>query len=152
MALVVSTADPGLHVFPTHRLFVGRPDLAEVREGEPFADLEEALAALADEPFDRSATVAYRRGRVELVRGREDELDVELVDRHGLDGISYTPRNGEPRSQRSIAAQADVAFILREPRVDDVFATARRGERMPQKSTYFFPKPLSGLLFHPIEA
>jgi uncharacterized protein (DUF1015 family) len=32
-----------------------------------------------------------------------------------------------------------------------VFAVARRGERMPQKSTYFFPKPLSGLLFHPVE-
>ena len=151
MALVVSTSDPGLHVFPTHRLFVGRPDLAEVREGESFADLEEALAALAVEPFDRSATVAYRRGRVELVRGREDELDVALVDRHGLEGISYTPETAA-----AIAAvdrgQADVAFIMREPRVADVFATARRGERMPQKSTYFFPKPLSGLLFHPIEA
>ena len=44
----------------------------------------------------------------------------------------------------------DVAYLLREPRVDDVFAVARRGERMPQKSTYFFPKPLSGLLFHPL--
>ena len=28
MALLVSTADPGLHVFPTHRVFSGRPDLA----------------------------------------------------------------------------------------------------------------------------
>jgi uncharacterized protein (DUF1015 family) len=34
--------------------------------------------------------------------------------------------------------------------VADVFAAARRGERMPPKSTYFFPKPLSGLLFHPV--
>ena len=151
MALVVSTADPGLHVFPTHRLFTGRPDLAEAREGEPFADLGEALGALAAAPFGRSAAVAYRTGQVELVRGREDELDVELVDRHGLTGISYTPTAGD-----AIAAvdrgDADVAFILREPRVADVFAKARRGERMPQKSTYFFPKPLSGLLFHPIDA
>jgi uncharacterized protein (DUF1015 family) len=31
-----------------------------------------------------------------------------------------------------------------------VFATARAGRRMPQKSTYFYPKPLSGLLFHTV--
>ncbi len=68
----------------------------------------------------------------------------------GLDGIEYTPHRDE-----AVAAvdggEADVAFLLREPRVEDVFAVARRGERMPPKSTYFFPKPLSGLLFHPVE-
>jgi uncharacterized protein (DUF1015 family) len=46
---------------------------------------------------------------------------------------------------------ADLALLLRAPRVGDVFSAARRGERMPPKSTYFFPKPLSGLLFHPLE-
>jgi uncharacterized protein (DUF1015 family) len=39
---------------------------------------------------------------------------------------------------------------MRPTRIDDVFAVARRGEVMPQKSTYFFPKLLSGLLFHPV--
>jgi uncharacterized protein (DUF1015 family) len=150
MALVVSTQDPGLRVFPTHRVFSGRPDLAELREGEPYESLEEALHSLAREPYSHSAAVAYRRRHVELVLGNEGELDVELVDRHGLDGIGYTARSDE-----AIAAvddgEADVAFLLRDPRVEDVFAVARRGERMPQKSTYFFPKPLSGLLFHPVE-
>lgn len=150
MALVVSTEDPGLRVFPTHRAFSDRPDLAELHEGERSESLDEALDLLASEPFARSAAVAYRRGRVELVRGHEGDLDVELVDRHGLDGIRYTPR-----AQEAVAAvdsgEADVAFLLRDPRVEDVFAVARRGERMPPKSTYFFPKPLSGLLFHPVE-
>jgi uncharacterized protein (DUF1015 family) len=151
LALVVPAHDVGLHVFPTHRLFSGRPDLAAVREGEVVARLDDALTALAAEPFSHSAAVAYRRGRVELVRGADGELDVELVDRHGLEGIEYTAR-----AQEAIAAvdrgDADVAFLLREPRVDDVFALARRGERMPPKSTYFHPKPLSGLLFHPVAA
>jgi uncharacterized protein (DUF1015 family) len=150
MALVVSTEDPGLRVFPTHRVFSDRPDLAELHEGEPSDSLEEALDLLAIEAFARSAALAYRRGRVELVRGREGELDVELVDRHGLDGIEYTPRADEALAAVD-SGQADVAFLLRDPRVEDVFAVARRGERMPQKSTYFFPKPLSGLLFHPVE-
>ena len=150
MALVVSTEDPGLQVFPTHRVFRGRPDLAQLREGTPCTDLDAALARLADEPRSRSAAVAYRADHVELVRGEEGELDVELVDRHGLDGIDYTPAAAD-----AVAAvdrgEADVAFLVRPPRIGDVFATARRGERMPPKSTYFFPKPLSGLLFHPLE-
>lgn len=150
MALVVSTEDPGLQVFPTHRVFRGRRDLAELREGEPCGDLDDALARLAGEPDARSAAVAYRSDGAELVQGEEGELDVELVDHHGLDGIDYTPVATE-----AIAAvdrgEADVAFLVRPPRIGDVFATARRGERMPPKSTYFFPKPLSGLLFHPLE-
>ena len=151
MALLVSTEDPGLQVFPTHRVFRGRPDLAELREGETCAGLDEALAKLADEPHSYAAGVAYRRGRVELVRGEDAELDVELVDRHGLEGIDYTPVAAE-----AVAAvdrgEADVAFLVRAPRIGDVFASARRGERMPPKSTYFFPKPLSGLLFHPLDS
>jgi uncharacterized protein (DUF1015 family) len=150
MALVVPTSDAGLHVFPTHRVFAHRPDLADLREGDPCTGLEDALARVAAAPYDRSVAVVYRRDVVEIVHGDEGELDVELVDRHGFEGISYTIRADE-----AVAAvddgTADAAFILREPRVEDVFATARRGERMPPKSTYFYPKPLSGLLFHPLE-
>jgi uncharacterized protein (DUF1015 family) len=151
MALVVSTEDPGLQVFPTHRLFRSRPDLAELREGEPCSDLDEALARLAEEPRARSAAVAFRSDGAELVRGNDGELDVELVDRHGLEGIDYTPVTAEAVAAVDRGA-ADVAFLVRPPRMGDVFATARRGERMPPKSTYFFPKPLSGLLFHPLES
>jgi uncharacterized protein (DUF1015 family) len=150
MGLVVSVGDPGLHVYPTHRLFVDRPDLAELREGEPYPDLQEARVALGEEPFERSAAIAYRRGCVELVRGSDGELDTELVERHGLDGIRYTPRTEEVVSAVD-EGSADVAFVLRDPRVEDVFAVARQGRRMPPKSTYFYPKPLSGLLFHPLE-
>ena len=35
--------------------------------------------------------------------------------------------------------------------VEDVFAVAQRGETMPQKSTYFYPKLVSGLLFLPLD-
>jgi uncharacterized protein (DUF1015 family) len=150
MGLLVSTEDPGLQVFPTHRVLRGRPDLAALRAGEASDDLDEALRRLAAEACTVAAAVAYRPGYVELVRGGEDELDVELVDRHGLEGIDYMPVAAD-----AVAAvdrgDADVAFLVRPPRIGDVFATALRGERMPPKSTYFFPKPLSGLLFHPLE-
>ncbi len=149
MALVVSTDDPGLHVFPTHRVFVDRPDLAALREGEPCRDLDDAMRRLAMKPYERSAAIRYRRGYVELVHGAAGELDTELVDRHGLDGIRYTQRVDEAVAWVDRGA-ADAAFVLRQPRVEDVFDAARHGRRMPQKSTYFHPKPLSGLLFHPV--
>ena len=136
MALVVPKHDAGLHVFPTHRVFVGRPELGVLREGEPCRDLDDAFLRLGAEPYDRSVAIAYRRGNVELVRGSEGELDVELVDRHGLEGIGYTPRAEEAVAAVDRGA-ADVAFVLREPRVDDIFAVARSGRRMPPKSTYF---------------
>jgi len=151
MALLVATSDPGLHVFPTHRTFAGRPELAELDDGEAVGSVDEALALLADEPRTRSAAVAYRRGRIALLRGEEGELDVELVDRFGLAGIGYTQAISEAAASVD-RAEADAAFLLRPTRVEDVFAVARSGRRMPQKSTYFFPKPLSGLLFHPLDA
>jgi uncharacterized protein (DUF1015 family) len=45
---------------------------------------------------------------------------------------------------------ADVAFVLNATRMDQLRAVALGGETMPQKSTYFYPKLLSGLLFRPM--
>ncbi len=151
MALLVATSDPGLHVFPTHRTFAGRPELAKLEDGEAVGSVDEAVALLADEPRARSAAVAYRHGRIALLRGEEGELDVELVDRFGLDGIGYTQATAEAVAFVD-RGEVDAAFLLRPTRVEDVFAVARSGKRMPPKSTYFFPKPLSGLLFHPLDS
>ena len=45
---------------------------------------------------------------------------------------------------------ADVALLMNPTRLDDVLEIARTGERMPRKSTYFYPKPVSGLVFYPM--
>ena len=47
---------------------------------------------------------------------------------------------------------AQAAFLLRPPAVSDVVEVAQAGRVMPQKSTYFFPKPASGILFNPLGA
>ena len=57
----------------------------------PFPTVEDAFAALLDEPYTRSAAVLVRPDSTRLVHGAPGELDVELVDRLGHDGISYTP-------------------------------------------------------------
>jgi uncharacterized protein (DUF1015 family) len=49
------------------------------------------------------------------------------------------------------ADAADAAFLLEGTPVADIAAVARDGDVMPQKSTYFYPKPLSGLVLNPLE-
>ncbi len=147
MVVLVSTDDPGLEIFPTHRLFADRPDI--VLDGRPHLTVDAALGALEAEPYDRGVAVAVSRAGAVVVHGELGELDVELVDRFGHDGIAYTADRDEALAAVETGA-ADVAFLLRSTRIEDVFERARRGEVMPQKTTYFFPKLTSGLLFHPV--
>ena len=54
--------------------------------------------------------------------------------------------------KRVESGAAQAAFLLRPPAVRDVVAVARAGRVMPQKSTYFYPKPASGIVFNPLDA
>jgi hypothetical protein len=132
-------------IFPTHRIASELNGVA----GEAFDDVDEAIAQLNARPPERAATVVYRRqGAPALVEGGEGELDVQLVESLAPEHVSYTPSIEE-----AVAAvdggRAAGAFIVRPTRIEDVFRFAERGETLPQKTTYFYPKLLSGLLFHP---
>lgn len=50
-----------------------------------------------------------------------------------------------------MTADHDVAFVLRATGMDQMREVALAGETMPQKSTYFYPKLLSGLVFRAAE-
>ncbi|PWU25372.1 MAG: hypothetical protein C5B48_01590 [Candidatus Rokuibacteriota bacterium] len=142
LAVVVPTEQEGLTIFPTHRIVQG----LDSPHAEPAASVEVALASL---PSDRAGAVLYRVGEAAIVEGEQEELDAALVERLRPHGVSYTPR-----AEEAIAAvdrgEAEAAFLLRAPTVEQVRATAERGETLPQKSTYFYPKLPSGLLFLPL--
>ena len=147
LAVLVSTSDEGLTIFPTHRVFARSPDgrWNGSRERVP----ETALRKLAALPSDRAAVVEYAPGETVLATGDEGILDVQLVDSLGHEGIAYTP-DWREAVRRVDAGEAEVAYLVRPPLIDQVFAAAARGEVLPQKTTYFFPKLLSGLLFLPL--
>jgi uncharacterized protein (DUF1015 family) len=48
------------------------------------------------------------------------------------------------------SGQAQLAFLMNPTRVTEVREVANLGEKMPQKSTYFYPKLLSGMIFNKI--
>jgi uncharacterized protein (DUF1015 family) len=142
--VLVSTQDEGLTIFPTHRIFAGERLLSPNGAG----DAERSLRELESLPYERAATVQVTPGGAAVVTGDPGELDVQLVDRLGHEGIAYTP-DWREAVRRVREGEAGAAYLLRPTRIEDVFAAARRGEVMPQKTTYFFPKLVSGLLFLP---
>ena len=48
------------------------------------------------------------------------------------------------------SGEYDLAFLLRATPVEQVREVAQAGATMPPKSTYFYPKLLTGLLFNPL--
>jgi uncharacterized protein (DUF1015 family) len=134
IVVLVSTREEGLTIFPTHRL----AQSVDGVQGTPI-----------DAPGDElPGVVLYRRGGYELLEG--NGLDVEVVDALAPQGVSYTPQRGE-----AVAAvdrgEAEAAFLLRPTPIEAVFTRAREGQVLPQKTTYFFPKLTSGLLFQPLD-
>ncbi|MFL5972605.1 MAG: DUF1015 family protein [Gaiellaceae bacterium] len=145
LVVLVSTDDPGLMIFPTHRI----SDRANGTS--PTQGLEDALAQLEAQPPERAAVVVYRKGGAALVEGEEGGLDVQLVESLAPGPVRYTPSVDE-----AVAAveegDAEGAFIVRPTRIEDIFRFAQAGETLPQKTTYFYPKLLSGLLFLPLDS
>jgi uncharacterized protein (DUF1015 family) len=77
-------------------------------------------------------------------------LDAAAVE--GGERIGYTKSAAEALASVDAASDgADAAFLLDPTPVDSVAAVARSGEVMPQKSTYFYPKALTGLVINPHE-
>ncbi len=135
LAVVVPTEQEGLTIFPTHRV----------------ATRTNPLPPLDPEPNGggRAFAEVYTRGRTGYLKGEPGELDAELVSRYA-DEVRYTPSAEEARAAVD-SGEAVAAFLLRAPTVEQVSAIAREGRTMPQKSTFFYPKLTSGLLFLPLD-
>jgi uncharacterized protein (DUF1015 family) len=133
LVVIVPTDQEGLTIFPTHRI----AESVDGVSGTPIDRPDDELPGL----------VLYRHGAYELID--EDGLDPEVVDRLAPQGVTYTPSASE-----AVAAvdrgEAAAAFLLRPTRIEDVWEIARRGDVMPPKSTFFYPKLTSGLLLFPL--
>ena len=80
-----------------------------------------------------------------LLRGA---LGMSAEDIEAKRGIAYTA--SAERALASLDEGTHAAFLMRPTPVEQVRAVAAAGETMPPKSTYFFPKLLTGIVFNPL--
>jgi uncharacterized protein (DUF1015 family) len=90
-----------------------------------------------------------------------DRLDVSILQRLLLqDAMSMTADDEERLTYLkdenevldSVAeGHAEFAILLNPPKITEVKEVARAGDRMPHKSTYFYPKPLTGFVLNIME-
>jgi uncharacterized protein (DUF1015 family) len=180
---LVSLEDPGLEIFPTHRLLVGldqqrrealhgelerdwRIEPINPDELQPAGDgpvragyLEKGRArmlslrdqAIADAALPEHAE-PYRRLDTAVLEALvlQGALNMTEDDISHLNGLEYARSTEEARA-RVDTGEADAAFFMRSTPVEHVREVAAAGETMPPKSTYFFPKVLTGLLFNPLQ-
>lgn len=74
-------------------------------------------------------------------------LDKILKENNALSEISYT-RDLKCIQHLTNKKRNVVAFLLNPTRIPQFKTAIRKGVRLPHKSTYFYPKPLSGLVIH----
>ena len=72
-------------------------------------------------------------------------FDIDTNNQDDLKYLSYLRGNNPPSEMLKTEDYKIVCFV-NPPSLDDVFNIAGKGEVMPQKSTFFFPKVFSGLV------
>ncbi|MDE3134921.1 MAG: DUF1015 domain-containing protein [Acidobacteriota bacterium] len=180
---LVALEDPGLTVFPTHRLVRGLTDsqweelrrtieanftitpldaleqlpppenadlelgYIDARDKQPYR-LVLRDPAIADAAMPERSE-AYRRldtavTEALLIKGALAMTD-EQIDH--LDGLGYA-RDDQQAIELVLDGEYDAALFMAPTPVRRVQDVASAGESMPPKSTYFFPKVPTGLLFN----
>jgi uncharacterized protein (DUF1015 family) len=80
----------------------------------------------------------------------DDRLGIGPAAAAAGGALAYT--RDEADAIRAVASgEAKAAILVRPTRLEQLAAVASAGDVMPQKSTYFYPKLLTGLVFYPLE-
>lgn len=164
MTFVVELVEDELDVGPIHRLLSDLPEGFDLRGAfDPFFEIE--AFTFTDAPTVRriqelGGLVLVLPGDAWLLRPRPETIsatrdldssrldlalatlpDHGLVYQHGVEHIRSAVDSG--------AAQAGV--LLRPVTIDQIIEIAEGGEKMPPKSTFFAPKPRTGVVFRSID-
>lgn len=186
LMLLCSLSDPGLLVFPTHRLLTGLKDdtpkqlaireelmrdfeveqLDDVRQLEPppgpvaFGYMDSFHKqpyrvtlkdqAIADRALE-GMPAPYRRLDTAVLEALvlRGALGMSEDDISHLRNLDYS-KDLDDAIDAVQSGRADAGFFMRATPVDQVREVAEAGESMPPKSTYFYPKVPTGLVFNPL--
>ncbi len=183
---LVALEDPGLTVFPTHRLLRGltserqealahaiRRDFtieelaktgqlvpepgSPVRLGYLDAHFARPFQLTLRDPATADAALPghsepYRRLDTAVLEALilKGALSMSDEDIDHLNGLGYA-RSFDEALGLVQSGEYDAGFFMAPTPIEHVQAVAAAGESMPPKSTYFFPKVPTGLLFNPLD-
>jgi uncharacterized protein (DUF1015 family) len=148
LALLTDLDDPGLEVLPTHRVLKAG---VTVTGGAEKGSLEETLAAI----HGRVAAGTYRdhhfqvlplEGEMALVELHSQVID-NILGKRDPEGFLLYTRDAAEAVRWVDEGVGSAAFFLDAPDLRLVLKMAQEGKTLPQKSTYFHPKPPSGMVY-----
>ena len=116
-------------------------------EGDRLHALLSGAAARAAMPSSAPASWAGLDAALLQFVVLEPVYGIDEAARRAGDAVTYT-HDAEAAWQAVVDEEATAAFFLSAPTLDQIFAAADAGDRMPQKSTYFTPKLPTGLVIH----
>ena len=162
LAYLCAANDPGLRIFATHR--VVRGDGALDRAIDRYFERSPIDArAIAD---SQPGIVVVRSGRYEVLTLRPDadltsvkpawrELPVaqaeELLLRESREAGAEIAYEHDMNAALAATETGATAVLLRPVDAETLRRVADAGERLPQKTTYFFPKVPAGLVVRPLD-
>ncbi len=168
MMFLSNAEDEGLIINPTHRVLKNMGDLDTAsflnKLGEEFniekMPFKDGISDIGYEEFTiltKDPEFVYRASLKANNIESPNKLAVTLLHHNVFNkiideesaGILYTKHLSEAVSLVK-DGDYELAFVLPELRAGDIFDVVLTGDRMPQKTTYFYPKILSGLVFNPL--
>ncbi|MFA5261288.1 MAG: DUF1015 domain-containing protein [Candidatus Omnitrophota bacterium] len=175
MTYLTDISSRDLKIFPMHRIIkkisLKTELLEELFRIDKFKTKEDLVLRLAKAGKNEHAFGLYTADNIRLLRlrnqalidkyiqeGSEEfrRLDATILkhfvfDRIGVasEDIVYTCDLARATHDVDIGL-AEASFIMNPVKIQQLKAIALKGERMPPKTTYFYPKVLSGLTIHKI--
>ncbi len=163
-----------LQIFPIHRIVKNFPADATFFENlfklDTIKTRQEFVIMLAKAGRNEHAFGLYTKKGIQLLRLKNKSQIDEFIkegsrDYRGLDSlilkafvfdkmgiktedITYSNKDIDECFRVVDEGGAEAAFILNPVRIEQLRAIALNGEKMPPKSTYFYPKALSGIAMY----
>ncbi|MBS3977845.1 MAG: DUF1015 domain-containing protein [Syntrophomonadaceae bacterium] len=194
MMVLVNLTDPGLVIYPTHRLLKNLIDFRQdslLEKIAPYFEIEPVLMEaegiqglidkLAEKGKSRTAFGLFAGGDAGYLLALRQSikplefahsgatadwasLDVSILHNIILENIlgigskqranetnlTYT-RSAQEAQLQVLNGQQQLAFFLNPTKISEVTTVAQAGEKMPQKSTYFYPKLITGLVINSLD-
>lgn len=173
LMFLANMSDEGIAVLPTHRVIKGVPDkdvlldiisrhfsVERADTAKTGSDIENLIAKQGKNAFGLCLNKAsefyiikYRGGELQDVPDALKNLDVvvlhELLLKRdlGITEIAYE-MSADLVTEKVRKGEFDAAFLLNPTDVSDVERVALSNLRMPPKSTYFYPKLMTGMVIN----